>query len=267
MKRFLSAILLSLILCPLSLSCGSQDSDGIGYKKVYVIGLDEEYAPMGFRDDTGEIVGFDVDLANEVARRLGIKFEFRPIEWSRKVEELNTRRIDLIWNGLDITPERQENILYSKPYLDNRQILLVKADSNFSIHSPYDLAGKIVGTQAGSHSEIYVEHKDELKNSLKEFRTYGSFKTAFRDLESGAVDVLIVDEIVGRYEMSKVPEKFKALEVKIGSPTKIGIGFRMTDLTLRDDIQKVFNEMIKDGTAKEISEKWFQADLILGNGK
>ena len=258
MKKFLMIICAALLIS----GCGGKDIGNISYKKVYVIGLDDEYAPMAFRDERGEIIGFDVDLAKEAARRMGVIFEFRPIDWSNKIEELNSRRIDIIWNGLDITPERQEHILYSKPYMDNRQILLVKADSTLDIHSEYDLAGKIVATQAGSNSESYVEYNEPLKNSLKEFRTFGSFKTEFKDLESGAVDVLIVDEIAGRYAMSKVPDKFKALEVTIGPVTAIGIGFRMTDIALRDEVQGVFDEMIKDGTAKEISEKWFQADLI-----
>ncbi len=260
MKKFLMIICAALLLS----GCGGgQNSEGIGYKKVYVIGIDDEYAPMGFRDDDGEIVGFDVDLAKEAARRLGITFEFRSIEWNKKVDELNARRIDIIWNGLDITPERQENILYSKPYMDNRQILLVNANSNLDIKTVQDLAGKIVGTQAGSNSETYVDHNEDFKNSLKDFRTYGTFKTAFRDLADGEVDVLLVDEIAGRYAMSKMPQKFKALELTIGSATEIGIGFRMTDVGLRDDVQKVFDEMIADGTAKKISEKWFQADLVI----
>ena len=267
MKKFFNYALGITLYALLLTGCGGeknleQNISGIGYKKVYVIGIDDEYAPMGFRDESGEIVGFDVDLAKEAARRLDITFEFRPIEWSKKVDELNARRIDLIWNGLDITPERQDHILYSKPYMDNRQILLVNANSNLDIKTVQDLAGKVVGTQAGSHSENYVDHNEELKNSLKEFRTYGTFKTAFRDLESGEVDVLIVDEIAGRYAMSKMPQKFKALELTIGAATEIGIGFRMTDVELRDEVQKVFDEMIKDGTAKKISEKWFQADLI-----
>ena len=258
MKKVLMIICAALLIS----GCGGKDINDMSYKKIYVIGLDAEFAPMGFRDENGEIVGFDIDLAKEAAQRMGVEFEFRPIDWSRKVDELNARRIDIIWNGLDITPERQEHILYSKPYMDNRQILLVTADSTFNINSEYDLAGKIVGTQAGSNSETYVEYNDELRKSLKAFRTFGSFKTGFRDLESGEVDVLIVDEIVGRYEMSKFPNKFKALEVTIGHVTAIGIGFRMTDIVLRDEVQGVFNQMIKDGTAKKISEKWFHADLI-----
>ena len=260
MKKFLLPLMLIILTAS---GCGSKNIENIANKTVYVIGLDDEYAPMGFKDETGELVGFDVDLAKETARRMGVKFEFRPIDWNAKIEELNARRIDIIWNGLDITPERQEHILYSKPYMDNRQILLVKADSNQDIHSEYDLAGKIVATQAGSSSETYIKYDETLKNSLKEFRTYGSFKKAFRDLESGAIDVLIVDEIAGRYAMSKVPKKFRVIEeVTIGPVTKIGIGFRMTDVALRDKIQGVFNQMIKDGTAKKISEEWFGADLI-----
>ena len=121
MKKFLLPLMLIILTAS---GCGGKNIENIANKTVYVIGLDDEYAPMGFKDETGELVGFDVDLAKETARRMGVKFEFRPIDWNAKIEELNARHIDIIWNGLDITPERQEHILYSKPYMDNRQILL-----------------------------------------------------------------------------------------------------------------------------------------------
>ena len=263
MKRIFFMLLLTIFMLT---GCGgeveSQDTGNTKNKNTLVIGLDDEYAPMGFRNEKGELVGIDIDLANEVARRMGVKFKFQPIDWNKKEDELDSGRIDIIWNGLDITPERKERILYSKPYMDNRQILLVKIDSDLKIRSEHDLADKLVATQAGSNSETYVHQNDALKNSFKEFRTFLNFKEAFAALESGEIDVLIVDELAGRYEMSKVPAKFKAIEVTIGPVTEIGIGFRKDDIELRDRIQQVFDDMIRDGTAKKISEEWFQADLI-----
>ena len=267
MKKLLLAIILSLIPCSLFLSgCGGgQGATGGGDTKsgnTIVVGLDDEYAPMGFRDKNGELIGFDIDLAKEAAKRMGVTLELLPINWNNKENELDSGRIDIIWNGLDITPERKERILYSKPYMDNRQILLVKKDNHQGIRSETDLAGKIVGTQDGSNSADYIHQNEDLRDSFAEFKTYRNFRDAFNELESGAVDVLIVDELAGRYEMSKVPSKFDPIEVTVGPVTEIGIGFRKDDVELRDKVQKVFDSMIADGTARKISEHWFQADLI-----
>lgn len=257
--------LLLLIIFVISGCGGEQDpknSSSPKYERKLVVGIDDEYAPMGFRNEKGELIGFDIDLAKEAAKRMGVQFEFLPIDWNNKENELDSGRIDLIWNGLDITPERQERILYSKPYMDNRQILLVKKDNDQGIRSEADLAGKVVGTQDGSNSADYIHQNEKLKNSFKEFKTYRNFRDAFNDLESGAVDVLIVDELAGRFEMSKVPSKFDPIETTIGPVTEIGIGFRKGDTELRDKVQSAFDSMIRDGTARRISEQWFQADLI-----
>ena len=251
--------LLLLIILTVS-GCGSEQPSNTARKLV--IGIDDEYAPMGFRNEKGEIIGFDIDLAEETAKRMGVEFKFLPINWNSKEDELDSGRIDIIWNGLDITPERKERILYSKPYMDNRQILLVQKDNDQGIRSENDLEGKIVGTQAGSNSETYIDQNETLKKSFKEFKTYRNFRDAFSDLENGVVDVLIVDEIAGRFEMSKVPSKFDPIEVTIGPVTEIGIGFRKDDTALRDEVQTAFDSIIKDGTARKISEQWFQADLI-----
>ena len=266
MKKFLPLMILPLMILLLITGCGGgQGATGGGDTKpdnTIVIGLDDEYAPMGFRNKNGELIGFDIDLAKEAAKRMNVTLELLPIDWNNKENELESGRIDIIWNGLDITPERKERILYSKPYMDNRQILLVKKDNHQGIRSETDLAGKIVGTQAGSNSETYVHQNEDLRDSFAEFKTYRNFRDAFNELESGAVDVLIVDELAGRYEMSKVPSKFDPIEVTVGPVTEIGIGFRKDDVELRDKVQKVFDSMVADGTARKISEHWFQADLI-----
>ncbi|MBR4903256.1 MAG: amino acid ABC transporter substrate-binding protein [Selenomonadaceae bacterium] len=254
MKKLFAAICAIVLLMT---GCGE-----VSKPTKLVIGLDDEYAPMGFRDEQGELVGFDIDLAKETAKRMGVTIEFKPINWDNKIIELKTGNIDIIWNGLDITPERKKNILYSKPYLDNRQILLVKADSKLEIKSEKDLAGKIVGTQAGSTAEVYVIKNEDLQDTFKDFRTYKTYKKAFEDLESGVVDVLICDEITARYEIIQNQKKFRIINVTIGIATEIGIGFRKEDKELRDRVQEAFNKVIADGTAQKISEKWFGADLI-----
>ncbi len=263
-KIFMAALLLVTMVFA---GCGggnepAKTDDSSKEQTKIVIGLDDEYAPMGFKNEQNEIVGFDVDLAKEAAKRLGSEVEFKAIDWNSKEAELKSGRIDIIWNGLDITPERQQNMLFSKPYMDNRQIVFVKAGNDQGIKSEADLAGKSVGTQAGSTAETYILGKTGLKDSFKNFKTYGEYVSAFSDLENGRIDALVCDEIVGRYALSKQDGKFDALDVTIGTPTQFGIAFRKEDTELRDKVQKVFDEMVKDGTAAKISEQWFKADLI-----
>ena len=256
--------LLLLMIFTLS-GCGGQDSkdmESMGYKRVLTIGIDDEFAPMGFRDENGNIVGFDVDLAKEAARRMGVELEFKSIDWDNKEAEITSGNIDMIWNGLDIMDEYKEYMIFSKPYMDNRQILLFKRYNAEGIRSEYDLAGKVVGTQSGSNSETYILDNNALKNSFAEFRTYRNIKEGFEALDKGEFDVLIIDEIAGRYEMAKNPGVFESVEVTVGPVTEFGIGFRKDNTELRDRVQRVFDEMIADGTAREISLKWFQADII-----
>ncbi|MBR0060029.1 MAG: amino acid ABC transporter substrate-binding protein [Selenomonadaceae bacterium] len=263
-KIFMAALLLVTMVFA---GCGGgnepakTDGDAKEVKKI-TIGLDDEYAPMGFKNEQNEIVGFDVDLAKEAAKRLGSEVEFKAIDWNSKEAELKSGRIDIIWNGLDITPERQENMLFSDPYMDNRQIVFVKKGNDQGIKAEADLAGKGIGTQAGSTAETYIDSNAALKDSFKEFKTYGDYVSAFMDLENGRIDALVCDEIVGRYAMSKQDGKFDALDVTVGPVTQFGIAFRKDDTELRDKVQGVFDEMVKDGAAAKISEQWFQADLL-----
>lgn len=241
---------------------GAQNTGGNATAEKIVIGLDDEYAPMGFKDENNQIVGFDVDLAKAATARLGSEVEFKAIDWSSKEAELKSGRIQIIWNGLDITPERQENMLFSDPYMDNRQIVFVRSGEDQVLAAAADLAGKAVGTQAGSTGEANINANEELKNSFSEFKTYGDYVSAFMDLENGRLDAVVCDEIVGRYYISKHPEKLQALDITIGDVTQFGIAFDKENTELRDKVQKAFDEIVADGTATKISEEWFGADLI-----
>jgi len=267
-KKIFTAVFLLMTL--VFAGCGgggsqpAQKTDDGGTKdaKKIVIGLDDEYKPMGFKNEQNQIIGFDVDLAKEAAKRLGSEVEFKAIDWNSKEAELKSGRIDIIWNGLDITPERKENMLFSDPYMDNRQIVFVKKGNDQGIKTETDLAGKKVGTQAGSTAETYIDSQAELKGSFAEFKTYGDYVSAFMDLDNGRIDALICDEIVGRYNIKDRANDYEALNVQVGPMTEFGIAFRKDDTELRNKVQKVFDEMVKDGTAGKISEQWFNADLL-----
>ena len=264
MKKFIAIFLMLIMTAALAAGCGGNaakdNGSGSSAKKI-IVGLDDNYPPMGFKDDKNEITGFDVDLAKEAAKRLGREVEFKAIDWSSKEAELKSGRVDVLWNGLDITEKRKENMLFSEPYMDNRQIVFV-AKGKADIKSEQDLAGKTVGTQSGGTAEEYIDGNADFKESMKEVKKYSDYISAFMDLENGRLDAIVADEITGRYYMSKHPEKIEAVEVVIGPVSTFGIGFRKDDQALRDEVQKVLNGMKQDGTMGKISEKWFAKDII-----
>ena len=267
MRKIFAALLISITLIMTGCNGGDEKDSGnddtLMHQRKFVVGLDDAYAPFGFRNEDNELIGFDIDLAKEIAERLDIEFEFKAIDWNNKEEELESGKIDIIWSGFNITPERKEYVIYSKPYMINRQVILVPKGGTKNIVSAEDLAGKIVGTQLGAPSDEYINRGDHhLRNIFGKLITYDNYKHAFKALENGEVEAIICDELVVRYEMNRHPNKFEMIEATVGPVTEIGIGFRKEDTELRDNIQNALSEVIKDGTAKKISEEWFGADLI-----
>lgn len=261
MKKFLALIFATLLF----FGCAGSQGGDIPAGKVINVGVDDSFPPMGFRNENGELVGFDIDLAKETGKRMGVKFVFKPIDWEKKREELLSGNIDMIWNGFNITEERKEYALFSKPYMEDRQIFLVKKGEAAGIRSERDLTGKIVATQAGATSETYVEQNEFIQHYAKEIKTFTRLTDALEALKNGEIDTFICDEIVARYDILSSPGNFEIIDVQSDFYTGIGIGFRKDDVKLRDAVQKAFDEIVADGTAKDISEKWFQADLIIHN--
>lgn len=266
-KKFLLGIA-ALVLSFSMIGCSaSQESttkkdkslETIKQKGEFVIGLDDTFAPMGFRDEKGQIVGMDIDLAKEVAKRMGVKAVFKPVEWDGIIMSLNNGDIDLIWNGLSVTEKRKEQINYSSSYMIDRQVIMVKENSN--VKAKQDLKGKTVALQMGSTSEDAVQKEPEVLKSFKELKKYANYAEALMDLQIGRVDAVVIDEIVGRYYMTKKPGVYSVLGESFEAQ-EMGIGFRKSDISFKDEVNKVLDEMKADGTAKKISEKWFGKDLI-----
>ncbi|MEN6564845.1 MAG: amino acid ABC transporter substrate-binding protein [Veillonellales bacterium] len=259
MKKIVALVVLVMMAGAVLAGCGSTNTKAPEQKKI-VIGLDDNFPPMGFRDEKNNIVGFDVDMAKEAAKRMGIDVEFKPIDWSSKEAELNGKRVDALWNGMNITEDRKKNILFSEPYMDCKQLIFLPKSS--SVKGLEDLKGKVVGIQNASTADEIIEANQNMKSSFKEVKKYGDCISAFMDLETGRVDAVITDETFGRYFMSKNPEKYIVLDKAIGEVGILGIGFRKDDQALRDKVQKALDEMKQDGTSAKISQKWFGSDII-----
>ncbi|MBI9102668.1 MAG: amino acid ABC transporter substrate-binding protein [Spirochaetales bacterium] len=266
MKRTL--ILLTIVLCTGFVFAGGAKEDVSGDaslqyildKGVFVLGLDDSFPPMGFRDENGDVAGFDIDLAREVCKRMGVELKMQPIDWDAKILDLNSKDIDVIWNGLTITDERLEKIEFSKPYIANRQIVIVQAASGIDTRA--DLAGMTVGIQLGSSADDAVNSDEVTVASLKELVKYQDNVQALMDLEVGRIDAVVVDEILGRYYISKKEGVYTVASEDFAAE-EYGIGFRKGEVAFVSEVDRILDEMVKDGTAEEISIKWFAEDILL----
>lgn len=230
----------------------SQNSD---VKSTLVLGLDDTFAPMGFRDEKGEIIGFDIDLAKEAAKRMDVTIEFQPIDWSMKEAELDAGNIDFIWNGFSVTEERKEKLAFSKPYLENSQLIITLATS--PINTKADLSGKAVAVQAESSALDAVNSESEVASTFKKLVEFSTNNEAFNDLESGRSDAIVVDGVLARYYMKQKGEgSYKVLAEDFGDE-EYAVGLRKGDTELLEKLNAAFDEMKNDGTYDKIYSKWF----------
>ncbi|EOS55666.1 MULTISPECIES: amino acid ABC transporter substrate-binding protein [Paenibacillus] len=255
-KMVLMSLVMALVLTMLAGCSGS----GAGKEdNQLVIGIDDKFAPMGFRDENNEIVGFDIDYAKAAAEKMGMEATFQPIDWSAKESELNSGRIDLIWNGYTITEERKGKVLFTKPYLKNSQVVVTLADSEITQLS--DLAGKTVGLQALSSAADALDAAP-IKSEIKTISEFPDNVLALTDLKTKRLDAVVIDEVVARYYMAKEEGTFKLLDESL-APEEYGIGVKKGNEELLNKLQKALDELNQDGTASEISKKWFGEDKVL----
>ena len=222
-----------------------------------IVGFDQDFPPMGFVGDNGEYTGFDLDLAKEVASRLGLEYKAQPIAWDSKDMELESGNIDCIWNGFTITG-REDDYIWTTPYMANKQVFVVANDSD--IKSQADLAGKVVEVQADSSAEAALKENQDLANTFGQLLTTPDYNTAFMDLEQGAVDAVAMDVIVAGYQIKQRNADFKILDDSL-SEEEYGIGFKKGNTELRDKVQGALEEMAADGTLAKISDEWFGEDV------
>lgn len=222
-----------------------------------IVGFDQDFPPMGFMGDDGEYTGFDLELAQEAAKRLGLEYKPQPIAWDAKDMELESGNIDCIWNGFTMTG-REDGYTWSEPYMENSQVFVVAGDSG--IKSQADLAGKVVECQVDSSAEAALKEVPDLTATFVQLLTTADYNTAFMDLEQGAVDAIAMDVVVAGYQISQRNADFVILEDSLAAE-EYAIGFKKGNTELKDKVQGALEEMAADGTLKTISEKWFGKDI------
>ncbi|MGH4052976.1 MAG: ABC transporter substrate-binding protein [Clostridium sp.] len=258
MKKFISIILTITMSGVLLVGCG-QKQNGNSLEAVQkagklTIGLDDSYPPMEFRDEKNELVGFDIDLGNEVAKKLGVKAEYISTDFNGIVLALTASKFNIILSAMSITDERKKVIDFSDSYVMGGQVAAIKK-GNVKVKSLDDLQGKIVSCQLGSTGDKAAT----AMKGLKEVKRYDKITEAFQELSIGRVDAVIMDAQVGGYYVAKKPGEYEVLTEKI-SEEPIGIGFKKDDKELNEAVQKAVDELKADGTLSKMSLEWFGFD-------
>ncbi|MCR5306496.1 MAG: amino acid ABC transporter substrate-binding protein [Oscillospiraceae bacterium] len=270
-RRFLSAAAAAVLTLTLA-GCGGNSSpaggtqsgtqqtdnslEKVGQAGKFVLGLDASFEPMGYTDAQDNIVGFDIDLAEEVCKRMGVTLVKQPINWDTKEEDLNSGRIDCIWNGMSVSPSRAEAMNLSEPYMKNAMVFVVPAKSDAK--KPADLANAKIGVQNGSTAQDILKESEVGKTAS--IQAIATNVEALQQMELGLVDAVFLDSVVAEYKMTSEQKEWFILPDGL-EEEEYAIGFRKNDKALRDEVQKTLSEMKKDGKVAEISTKWFGSDV------
>ncbi|MFL0250344.1 ABC transporter substrate-binding protein [Clostridium neuense] len=239
-----------------STSSGDNSLDRVKKAGQMVIGIDNTYPPMEFKNkSTGINEGFDVDIANAVGKKLGVKVKFVPNAWDGIFLALKSKKFDLIQSSVSMTDDRKKAMIFSDPYIYGGNAIFVKSD-NTTVKSDKDFPGKVIGCQAGTTAQDVLSKL----SGLKDVKKYEAMTDAFLDLENGRTAAVVTDPMVGDYYNVTAPGKFKKLKSSL-SKEPIGVAFRKDDKALRDAYNKAMNELKKDGTLSKISKKWFGLDI------
>ena len=272
--KFLITLIITVLIATGCASGGKEKprkdnwNDFQTYKKV-VIGFDNTFVPMGFQDKSGKNIGFDIDLANAVFEKYGIKVEWQAINWDLKETELKNGNIDLIWNGYSKTEERESVVQFTKQYMVNEQVIVVKKSKN--IKSISQLKDKVLGAQNGSSGyDTFNEKPEVLKNIVKnnDATQYESFNEALIDLENDRIDALLIDRVYANYYLKQQNKLDDYSILNAGYESEaFAVGARKADITLVNKINEAFYELYKTGKFQEISNKWFGEDVATNEVK
>lgn len=267
-KRAALLLALAMLATTVLAGCGSKEDKSADNKKedkkeakvenddeTLIVGFDASFPPYGYKDDDGEYVGFDLELAQEVCDRNDWKLVKQPVDWDAKEMEIDSGTIDCIWNGFTMNG-REDEYTWSDPYIDNKQVMVVATDSG--INSFDDLSGKLVETQADSSALAALQgDQKKLADTFGSLTEIAEYNTAFMDLESGACDAIAMDIGVAYYQINsrKNPDDYKVLDEEISSE-QYAVGFKLGNEELRDKVQATLDEMAEDGTVAKIAEKY-----------
>ena len=218
------------------------------------------FEPMNYKDENGELTGFETEFAKAVCAELGIEPEFQEIDWDSKELELKSKSIDCIWNGMTITPERQENMEISIPYMENKQVMVCKKENAEKFAQGVD--GAVVVAEAGSAGEEVAQGDEFFKTA--EYQSVESQATALLEVKSGTADVAIIDYVmsIGTLREGSDYTDLTVVEAKSFAPEQYGVAFRKGS-AVAEKVNAAMKTLAEKGKLKEIADKYNLTDLVI----
>lgn len=242
-------------------AAGDNSTKSAGDK--FVVGFDANFPPYGYKDEkTGEYTGFDLDLAAEVAKRNKWTLEKKPIDWDSKDMQLDSGSVDCLWNGFTMNG-REDKYTWSKPYVDNSIVFVTRSADN--LKDAAALAGKTVIVQADSSGLAALEDEanKDLLASFKTLNKVPDYNNAFMSLEAGAADAVAVDIGVANYQLETRQKGLFTIMEKPVQTEQYGVGFKLGNEALRDQVQATLDEMIADGKFMELAKKYGLENAVI----
>ncbi len=264
MKKLL-CLVLALVMCAGFAACGQpaandaqSDLAYIKEKGEMVIGI-TLFAPMNYNDENGELTGFETEFAKAVCEKLGVTPKFQEINWDSKEIELNAKNIDCIWNGMTITEERKQNMQVTDPYMNNRQVLVAKAENAEKYAESVD--GLAIVAEQGSTGEELANNDEFFANA--NYTAVDSQAKGLLDVKAGTSDAVIVDYVlsIGSIGEGTDFEDLVVVETKEFGVDPYGVAFRKGSDT-EAEVTKIMKELAADGTLTKIAEKYKLQDLL-----
>ncbi|MDT8717321.1 amino acid ABC transporter substrate-binding protein [Clostridium sp. 19966] len=260
MKKILSLLMVLTVGTAIMAGCSKKDQYANSLEKVQktkkiTIGIDPTYPPMEFKDESNKLVGFDIEMATDVAKKLGATPEFVPTSWDGIFMSLKSKKFDVIHSSVSVTDERKKEMIFTQSYVTGGATIYVKKGGP-SIVTTDDLKGKVVACQSGTTAEDALSKL----SGMKEVKKFDAMTDAFLDLQSGRVDVVASDPMVGDYYVSKDPTKYEKAKLVLAKED-IAVAFRPEETKLRDEYDKAISDLKADGTLSKLSEKWFGYDI------
>lgn len=264
MKKKIISLLMCAAMAMGLCSCGGSGSDTdweyIKNKGTLVVGI-TYYEPMNYLDENGELTGFETEFTKAVCEKLDVTPEFQVIEWDKKEVELQSRTIDVIWNGMTVNEDKRDQLAFSTRYIKNKQVIIAKAENADKYTDTASMAGTSIAFEGGSAGETAVNADETLKNC--KLINCSAQKDALMEVKAGTADLGVIDYVMALASVGEGTDysDIKIIESVELTPEEYAIGIRLEDTETLAKINGAIDELVKDGTLKALAEKYGLADV------
>ncbi len=262
MKKPISALTAAALLAAAGCSASDKkDWDYISSKGEMIVGI-TLYEPMNYYDENGELTGFETEFTTAVCEKLGVKPTFQVIEWEQKENELKSRTIDCIWNGLTVTEERKENMAFTDPYVDNRQVLVIQKSNEQKYMQESDLANAKIAAESGSAGESAIQESESLSSG--EYIGCSAQKDALMEVKAGTADACVIDYVMATASIRDDTDYADLMIVEAVqlAPEQYAVGLRLEDTETLAKVNGAIKELADEGTLQSLADKYGLSDVL-----